>query len=392
LSLLLVAFLGSCTLTPQQEAVQIKPTFPLPGEQAVSLTPAFSWDALLGAQSSRGAVFVLFLAPAGQQLVEVLRTTATSATLAFPLFPGTQYHWKVCLEVDGVITKCSSVQAFTTSRFYPLTLSSEPAAGGSIRIDSGIPVTTVTLLLEATRTLLVTASEQPGWDFSGWFENDTLLSNQKEFTLPSLASSGSPETWEGHRQVQARFSSGFFRIQASSDPQEGGLVRVFPDGPWQPSLSFQVSPNQQVQLEAQPSESFHFAGWMENASGARDVLVSQENPLSFPATRDRELVAHFEKDSYPLSVCASPSDWGKIRVNGGPWQPDFAELMQTGSQVSLEPLATTQHLFSRWTENGQTLSEQPSLSFTLDATRSIVAEFLLDPRYQPLTLESSPSS
>ena len=100
--------------------------------------------------------------------------------------------------------------------------------------------------------------------------------------------------------------------------------------------------------------------WTENGG-----VVSTNPNYTFTVTRDRTLVANFSAGSL-ITTTSSPltggnTDGGGSFVNGG--------------NVTVEAVASANHTFANWTENGVPVSTNATYSFTAAGDRDLVANF-----------------
>ena len=117
-----------------------------------------------------------------------------------------------------------------------------------------------------------------------------------------------------------------------------------------------------VTFVATPNEGYKFIGWMEDGT-----MVSTDNKYSFTVTSSRNLVANFVSDDYKVvSVTVNPEDAGVITGLGA---------YEDNEVVTLKATANEGYKFINWTENGEVISEESELSFTITCDRYLVANF-----------------
>lgn len=119
-----------------------------------------------------------------------------------------------------------------------------------------------------------------------------------------------------------------------------------------------------VTLTATANTGYNFTNWTENGS-----VVSTNTTYQFTATSNRTLIANFTANSYTVSASVEPTNSGTISGTGS---------YNYGTTASLTATANTGYTFTNWTENGTVVSTNNTYSFTVDKTRTLVANFTLN--------------
>ena len=131
--------------------------------------------------------------------------------------------------------------------------------------------------------------------------------------------------------------------------------------------------NTSVTVTATANEGYLFKKWTESGSE-----VSTDTSYTFTVSRDRALVAVFEKKeeekpptpptptSYIVSLGASPTAGGTISGEGS---------YQSGTSVTVTATPNSNYRFTGWTENGTQVSTSASYTFTVSTDRTLVAGF-----------------
>lgn len=143
-------------------------------------------------------------------------------------------------------------------------------------------------------------------------------------------------------------------VQAS--PNEGGTVigaGVFAYGSTQT-------------VSASPNQGYAFANWTSNGT-----IVSTSPDYTFTLTGDFSLVANFVPSSYTVAVASSPLGAGKV-TGAGTFKPGAQRTVTASTSGNA-------YVFANWTENGAVVSTSASYSFTLNANRHLVANFIPNP-------------
>ncbi|MFN8443764.1 MAG: CotH kinase family protein [Caldilineaceae bacterium] len=233
------------------------------------------------------------------------------------------------------ITQTAIVTAIFNLKTYTVALSANPSAGGAVSgggsFNHGTSVTVV-------------ATANNGYIFADWSENGATVSTDASYSFPATA----------NRNLVANFSLKQYTINVSANPIAGGVV----------SGGGTVNHGVNVSLVATANEGYTFTGWSENG-----VTVSANSSYSFPATANRNLVANFSFKQYTISVSANPLAGGVISGGG---------TVNHGANVSLVATANEGYTFTRWSENGSTVSTNASYSFPAIANRNLVANFSLN--------------
>lgn len=97
-----------------------------------------------------------------------------------------------------------------------------------------------------------------------------------------------------------------------------------------------------------------------------DVIFGCSSPWG--ARCDMDYVNINDDSSYYVAVKAVPSEGGTVS-GGGPYQP--------GQTCTLTATPNGDYLFVNWTENGEVVSTEPSLSFAVTENRALMANFEL---------------
>ena len=190
--------------------------------------------------------------------------------------------------------------------------------------------------------VLLTAIPAEGFVFDNWTENGEVVSTNQSISF----------TAQTDRDLTANFSVLQLNITAIAVPASNGTV----EGAGTYAYGTTVT------LTAIAAEGFELANWTEN-----DTIVSTETTLSFVAQTDRNLVANFIIQTLHITAETDPEGSGTITGTG-----DY----NYGDPVVLTATPMGQFEFYNWTENGEEVSTQPTLSFTAYNHRHLVAHFI----------------
>ena len=217
---------------------------------------------------------------------------------------------------------------------FTINVSANPTNGGSVggggTFNQGTSCT-------------VTASANTGYTFTNWTENGNVVSTSARYTF----------TVNANRTLVANFTVRTYNVSVSANPTNGGTVAgggTFNHG-------------QSCTVTATANIGYTFTNWTENGN-----VVSTNASYSFSVTGNRTLVAHFQVQSYTVSVSANPADVGTVSGGG---------TFNYGQSCTVSATPATGYTFLRWTENGTQVSTNSSYTFNVTGDRTLVAQFQL---------------
>ena len=253
-------------------------------------------------------------------------------TFTAPGTPGT-----ATLTVFGYnkITYIATIQIIDGgTQSYTVNVSANPANGGHVE-GGGTYM--------QGQSCTVTASANEGYIFRNWTENGNLVSSQASYTF----------TVNGNRNLVANFEQEIqtYNIRVSANPMLAGTVTG--GGPYQQGESCTVT--------ATAHNGYNFVYWTENGN-----IVSTESSYTFTVNANRVLIANFQPQSFHISVFANPENAGTV-TGGGTYS--------FGSQCTVTATPIQRYDFVNWTENGNVVSTEASYTFTVNASRDLVANF-----------------
>lgn len=117
----------------------------------------------------------------------------------------------------------------------------------------------------------------------------------------------------------------------------------------------------QATLDATPNEGWAFINWTEFGS-----QVSADATCDIKVESDRSLTANFVKQ-FLITVSSGPANGGY--TTGGNTYP-------SGEKVTLRAYPNNGWVFSKWTENGKTVSTSETYSTHVDASHNLLANFV----------------
>lgn len=152
-----------------------------------------------------------------------------------------------------------------------------------------------------------------------------------------------------------------------SDDVEHFSVSVTKSGNGSVSGGGRYLAGQTAVVTATPDAEATFVAWRLNSpSGA---VVSTNAQYSFEVENDIVLCAVFQggpTPHYTIAATASPTEGGTVTGAGS---------KEEGSQCTLVATPASGFVFDGWFENGQLVSNNSTLTFTVNADRTLVAEF-----------------
>jgi len=218
---------------------------------------------------------------------------------------------------------------------YTINVSANPAEGGTVSgggtFNSG-----------TSRTVTATANE--GYTFTNWTENGNEVSTNANYTF----------TVTSNRTLVANFTAtapNQYTINVSANPTEGGTVTG--GGTYQEGQS--------CTLTATAASGYVFQKWAKNGT-----QVSANATYTFTVSESASYVAHFDQQSYNISLSASPSNGGSVSGGG---------IYYSGQPCTVHAVANTGYSFINWTENGNVVSTNANYTFTVTDNHTLIAVF-----------------
>lgn len=237
---------------------------------------------------------------------------------------------------------------FTQQPTYTITTNSNPANGGATA-GSG----TYTNGQQCT----VTASPSNGYNFINWTEGGNVVSTSAAYSFSVNA----------NRTLTANFSLQQFTVAAASNPANGGTT----------SGGGTFSYGATVIVNATAAANWNFTSWTENGN-----VVSNSASYSFIISANRTLVANFTQPTiYIISTNADPAYGGTTTGDG---------TYTNGQQCVVTAWLSTGYNFTNWTEGGNVVSTSAEYLFTVNANRTLTANFSL--QQFTVTTVSNPAS
>ena len=215
---------------------------------------------------------------------------------------------------------------------YTVSVSANPSNGGNVAGGG---------TYNQGQSCTVSATANSGFTFVNWTENGTQVSTNANYTF----------TVTGNRNLVAHFTTQSFVITAIADPTAGGVV----------TGSGGYNYGETCTLTATPNAGYTFQRWTKNGT-----QVSTNPTYSFTVTESATYTAHFNAQSYTITVAANPNNAGSVSGGGS---------YTYGQTCTVNASANNSYAFTNWTENGTQVSTNSNYSFTVTGSRNLVANF-----------------
>ena len=220
---------------------------------------------------------------------------------------------------------------------YTVNVSANPTIGGTVTGGG---------TYNQGQNCTVTATANNGFNFVNWTEGGNVVSTEASYTF----------VVNGNRTLVANFEAEVqtYNIRVSANPMLAGTVTgggTYQEGE---SCTVTATPN---------SNNYTFVNWTENGN-----VVSTNASYTFTVTSNRNLVANFQVQSYTISVSANPAEAGVV-TGGGTYN--------YGTQCTVTATPHQRSVFENWTEDGVVVSTEASYTFTVTASRNLVANFIM---------------
>ncbi len=230
----------------------------------------------------------------------------------------------------------------TVSTGQVITTAATPSNGGSTTGDAEYA---------QGSSATVVATPNAGYKFSKWLENGATVSLSASYTF----------TVAGNRSLVAKFKP-VYNVTVTPDPAVGGEVDS--------DIIYEFG--ELAVLKAKPNAGYCFVNWTQNG------LPVSDNPIyQFNVTGNRDLVGNFALGNIVKVTTDSPSA-GTLEGSG---------IYPAGASVTVVATPNPGYAFHNWTEAGTPVSTSASFTFTSDASYTLYANFIAQPR---LTAAAAP--
>lgn len=269
------------------------------------------------------------------------------------LLTGHEYYYMVqAIAPNGESVASSSIYVTTSgSSTFTISLSSSPAGAGTLSGAGSYP---------QGKAVTVTATPGKGYEFVNWMEGTKVASTSASYTF----------TVNAGRTLVANFKSLPVNcvVTLVANPDAGGTV----------TGGGTFAAGSSITVKASTSKGYEFVNWTD---GSKEVSTSQA--YTFTVNSATTLVANFKSvpSKYTVSLSASPLAGGTVSGGGS-----FTE----GSEVTVKATTGRGYEFVSWTEGTKVVSTTSGYTFTLNANKTLVANFKAAAVQSTLTLSSTP--
>ena len=215
---------------------------------------------------------------------------------------------------------------------YQITAIADPTEGGSVSgSGSFIHGETVTL----------TATANNGYHFVNWTKNGNQVSTNATYSFTATESA----TYVAHFEQTIVTHE----VTTEADPVAGGTTTG--DGTYNHGAYCTVKAN--------ANEGYMFVNWTKNGT-----VVSTNAEYRFVVNNDTHLVAHFQPNSYQITVSVDPQEGGTATGAG---------TYAYGATATLTVVPNDEYEFVNWTEDGTVVSTDPTFTVTVTGNHNYVA-------------------
>jgi hypothetical protein len=196
-------------------------------------------------------------------------------------------------------------------------------------------------------SVTVTATPNAGYTFMNWTEGGVPVCAVPSHTFSATAN----RTLVAHFQPVGGGPEGSFVISTSTQPIIGGSV----------TGTGNFAPGASVTLHAFNNAGYEFTKWTESG-----IEVSGLKDYTFTVNSSRTLTAVFVP-ALSIGVSASPPQGGFVEAD--------APSYEVGDGADVQADANPGYNFLNWTENGIVVSTDAKYIFTINTSRTLVANF-----------------
>lgn len=139
-------------------------------------------------------------------------------------------------------------------------------------------------------------------------------------------------------------------------------------------------PGSQVTVTASPLAGFRFVNWTDDGKA-----VGNTASYTFTIDVNHSLVANFTADlpQWSVATASNPAEGGTTTGDGS---------YDSGSGATVTATASQGYVFTKWTDGGNLVSTQAGYTFTVNANRSLVANFVPAGSQQTIATSASPQA
>jgi len=256
---------------------------------------------------------------------------------------------------------------------YTLSVQADPITGGDIQIESQGWKDTDTITVDVNTPVDLGAQPLNGYQFEGWYEGQTLLSQNAVYTVTV---------------DRARTLTGVFTeipnpvptVQKNDGPDGGAVINLNnATFEWSGTDESRAIVKYQYQKDAgawtdmTPVTATAYT-WNNIVEGAHTFSVkafddeeAQSDPVTWTFT--------YTIPEYTLTAQASPAIGGDIQIAAQGWEDTDTITVDENTQVELNAQAAEGYEFDGWYEGQTLLSQQETYTAAVDTNQTIVAQF-----------------
>lgn len=351
--LLLIIISGSCKkVVEEQGLVGVCPVVVStdPTDKAVDVALAKLISATFNTDMNPATITAAsFSIKQGTQIISgTVAPTATGTTFTFKpdvaLLPFTKYTGIISTTAtDKFRTAMVADYIWSFTTIPQLTVTPNSAAGGTV---------TGAGTFAQSSTVTVSATPKTGYTFTNWTDSagTTVVSTSSSYQF----------AMNGNRALIANFTlipPTQYAVTLSSNPVAGGST--FGSGSYNTGSTVTV-------IES-PNPGYTFVNWTEAGT-----IVSTNSSYQFTITGNRTLVANFTTiPALQFAVLLTPNP-----AAGGTTTGSGSYTANTSVTITATP--NTGYSFANFTENGTIISTSSSYTFAITATRTLVANFVIN--------------
>ena len=265
---------------------------------------------------------------------------------------------------SGMATRLDLVVGATPAQ-YTLTVSANPAAGGSVSLDPSVSGNRY----DAGSTVTLSATARSGYLFDHWSGD-----------VPSGGESSNPltVTMDADRSLTAHFNELAAQYQLSIASSDGGSVSTPGEG------TFTRDAGETVSLVAGPDQGYRFDRWTGDVSTVADV---SDPSTSIVMTGDKSITASCEEETarYRLTISSGPG--GSVTAPG-----EGGFIYDEDERVSLTASPDEGFRFDGWTGDVGTVADTSAAAtvITVNDDLTINASFsAVTPGITPASFSAS---
>ena len=322
--------------TKDGEEVSVTPTFNFTVTETVTYVANFSLNSYVISVSANPEAGGIVTGAGTYNHFETCTLTAT-ANEGYTFINWTKNGVEVSTSntISFTVTEAAAYVANFNLNSYEITATANPTTGGTI-------AGTGTYNHFETCTLIATESE--GYTFVNWTKNGEVVATtlSYSFTVTEAAN------------FVANFSLNSYEITATANPTVGGTI----------AGAGTYNHFETCTLTATESEGYTFINWTRNGE-----VVATTLSYSFTVTEAASFVANFSLNSYEITATANPTAGGTLTGAGTYNHFETCTLTATANEG---------YTFINWTKDGEEVSTNSTISFTVTEAAAYVANFQLN--------------